>query len=236
MGAVAASEEIPLLGGCQTAGIVRVGDTVRRPVGPRSPFVHTLLRYLEAAGFSGAPRLLGIDEQGREILTFFEGEVPHDSGNRPLSDGRLANAAWLIRSFHDATEGSALAAGHEVVAHNEIGPHNTVFSGEEPVAFIDWDDAAPGTRLFDLASAVWSFVDVGEGGGPLPEQARRLRLMCDAYGWRGSDAIVEEIRADLKRALANHERAGREKPADVFREMVGWIDAHGEALKGLARG
>ncbi len=132
--------------------------------------------------------------------------------------------------------GSFLAAAAEIVAHNELGPHNTVFSGEEPVAFIDWDDAAPGTRLFDLANAVWSFVDVGEGGGPIGEQAWRVRLMCDAYGWDDTDAIVEEIRADLKRALANHERAGRTKPAAIFREMVAWMEAHREELKGSARG
>ncbi len=111
-----------------------------------------------------------------------------------------------------------------------------MFAGDEPVAFIDWDDAAPGTRLFDLANAVWCFVDVGEDGGPVAEQARRARLMCDAYGWRDSDAIVDEIRADLLRALANHERAGRMKPADIFREMVAWMDAHGEELKGPVRG
>ena len=236
MGSMAASEEIPLLGGRQTAGVVRVGDTVRRPMGPRSPFVHDLLRYLEDVGFEGAPKLLGVDERGREILTFVEGEVPHDHGSYSPSDARLASAAAMIRRFHDATAGSSLAAGREIVAHNELGPHNTVFVGDKPVAFIDWDDAAPGTRLFDLANAVWGFVDVGEGGGPVEEQARRVRLMCDAYGWGDTDAIVEEIWADLLRALANHERAGRMKAADIFREMVRWIDAHGEELKRLARG
>jgi aminoglycoside phosphotransferase (APT) family kinase protein len=161
---MAASEEIPLSGGCTTAGVVRIGDTVRRPTGPRSPFVHDLLRHLEAVGFEGAPRLLGIDERGRKILTFVRGDVLHDHGEFSPSDAQLANAARLIRRFHDATGGSSLAAGAEIVAHNELGPHNTVFRGEEPLAFIDWDDASPGTRLFDLANAVWSFVDVGEGG------------------------------------------------------------------------
>ena len=235
MGAMEASGEVPLEGGRQTAGVVRVGATVRRPTGPRSPFVHRLLRHLEAAGFGGAPRLLGVDERGREILTYVEGEVPHHHEKYLPSDARLANAASMIRRFHDATEGSVLAAGAEVVAHNELGPHNTVFVGDEPVAFIDWDDAAPGTRLFDLANAVWCFVDVGEGGGPVGEQARRVRLMCDSYGWGDTDAIVDEIRADLLRALSKHERAGRPKAADIFREMVRWIDAHGEELKRLAR-
>jgi len=155
--------------------------------------------------------VLGVDERGRENLTLVEGEVPHDHGNYSPSDARLANAARLIRRFHDATAGSALAAGAEIVAHTELGPHNTVFVGDEPVAFIDWDDAAPGARLFDLANAVWCFVDVG--GGPVAGQARRVRLMCDAYGWRDTDAILDEIRTDLGRALDNHGRAGGTKAA-----------------------
>jgi aminoglycoside phosphotransferase (APT) family kinase protein len=141
----------------------------------------------------------------------------------------------MIRRFHDATAGSALAAGAEIVAHNELGPHNTVFVDDKTVAFLDWDDAAPSTRLFDLANAVWCFVNVGEGGGPVGEQARRIQLMCDAYGWDDTDAIVDEIRADLGRALSNHELAGRQKAAGIFGEMVRWMDEHGEELKRLAR-
>ncbi|WP_435866505.1 hypothetical protein [Streptosporangium sandarakinum] len=53
--------EIPLVDGDVTEGVVRVGDTVRRPVGPNAPLVHALLRHLEEVGFAGAPRFLGID-------------------------------------------------------------------------------------------------------------------------------------------------------------------------------
>ena len=81
--------------------------------------------------------MLGVDERGREVLTFVEGEVGHAHEGYSPSGARLTNVAALIRRLHDATEGSALAAGAEIVAHNELGPHNTVFVGEEPVAFID---------------------------------------------------------------------------------------------------
>jgi hypothetical protein len=37
--------------------------------------VHQLLLHLEKKGFAGSPRFLGLDEQGREILTFLEGET-----------------------------------------------------------------------------------------------------------------------------------------------------------------
>ena len=69
-------DEQPLLGGNLSAGVVRVGDTVRRPAGPHTPAVHALLGYLHATGFDGAPRPLGIDERGREVLTFLPGTVP----------------------------------------------------------------------------------------------------------------------------------------------------------------
>jgi hypothetical protein len=53
--------------------VTRAGDTIRRATGFWSPSVHALLRHLE--DFPGSPRFLGIDEQGREILTFLPGEV-----------------------------------------------------------------------------------------------------------------------------------------------------------------
>ncbi len=73
-------------GGRQTVGITRIGDTVRRPRHARSDLVHAVLRHLEAAGFDGAPRLLGIDEHGREVLTYIDGKTI-DSSPVSLSDG-----------------------------------------------------------------------------------------------------------------------------------------------------
>jgi hypothetical protein len=43
-------DEEPLEGGRQTVGVVRVGDTVRRPLQPNSERVHAVLRHLEAVG------------------------------------------------------------------------------------------------------------------------------------------------------------------------------------------
>jgi hypothetical protein len=57
--------------------------------------------------------------------------------------------------------------------------------------------------------------------------------MCEAYGWNDPHAIVDEIHADLRRARANHERAGRPKARDIFQEMIAWMDAHANELKKL---
>jgi hypothetical protein len=69
-------EEQTLLGGVMNPGaVVRVGDTVRRPVRPGAEVVWALLGHLEEVGFTEAPRFLDVDEAGREILSYIPGEV-----------------------------------------------------------------------------------------------------------------------------------------------------------------
>lgn len=216
-------EEIPLQGGQLTLGIVRIGSTVRRPPKSNATFVHNLLLFLEEQGFDFAPRFLGMDEQGREVLSYLEGQMWPGSGSS-LSDDLLIQAAQIIRRLHDITAGSQLAQGHEIVAHQELGPHNTIFQENQLVGFIDWDDAAPGTRLRDLANAVYNYVDVGHWTNQTAdEQARRIRLMCIAYGWDDPIAIVNDFEADLQQALRNHEQAGRKGAIKIFQEEVSWM-------------
>jgi hypothetical protein len=199
-------EETPLAGG-NLSVVVRVGDTVRRSLHPWSEAVQGLLRHLEAQGFDGAPRFLGIDDQGREILTFIAGEV----GAYPLpasmwSDEALTGAAQLLRRLHDATLGYAAPEGaewqfaypdptrHEVICHNDVAPYNMVFVDGRPHALIDFDTAGPCPRIWDLAYAAYTFVPLASfvplaDGRTVPyesqhagERARRLWLLQDAYG------------------------------------------------------
>jgi hypothetical protein len=129
------SQEIPLLGGQLTPGIVRVGNTVHRPPKSNAAFVHELLLTKKSRSFSFAPRFLGMDEQGREILSYLEGHTFTESGSG-LSDDLLVQAARVIRRLHDVIAGSQLAQGHEIVAHNELGPHNTIlFRGRSTTSF-----------------------------------------------------------------------------------------------------
>jgi len=103
--------EIPLLGGQLTPGIVRVGNTVRRPAKGNAAFVHDLLLFLEDQGFPFAPRFFGRDEQGR--------------GHPQLSRWRDLAGQWFQATRCSA--GSRLSQGREIVAHHELGPHNTNF-------------------------------------------------------------------------------------------------------------
>ena len=160
---------------------------------------------MEDQGFPFAPRFFGRDEQGRDILSYLEGETWSDSGSG-LSDELLEQAAKASRRSHDATAGSRLSQGHEIVAHHELGPHNTIFQGGYLVGLIDWDDAAPGTRLRDLANAVYNYVDVSHWANQAAGvQARRIRLMCAAYGWDDPIALVNDFEAEWGKPVHNEE-------------------------------
>jgi hypothetical protein len=157
--------------------VVRVGNTVRRPVGPHSPLVHALLAHLESAGFAGAPRFLGIDGSGREVLSYVDGEV----AGRPrppwiADETRLASVGRLVRAYDDAAAsftptpdvlpGTAPAepAGiprapsypPELIGHADITPENVVFRDGQAFALIDFDFVHPVTRADEMFNAMMS--------------------------------------------------------------------------------
>jgi Ser/Thr protein kinase RdoA (MazF antagonist) len=167
--------------------VVRVRDTVRRRPSPNHALVHRLLELFERAGWEGAPRLLGVDDKGREVLSFIPGHVEWDRANAaPHTEESLAQVARLTRAFHDLTAGSDLAGGEEVVCHNDLAPRNCVYRSarepREPMAFIDWDNAAPGRRIHDVAHACWQFVELGPAQSDAALAARHVRVIVDAYG------------------------------------------------------
>lgn len=227
--------------------VVRVGGTVRRAVPERAAFTHALLRHFERVGWRGAPRLLGRDERGREVLEFLPGRAACTPDERRAAgaDEALAGVAALVREFHDLTAGTALAGDAEVVCHHDLSPRNTVYTvdaaGWRPVALIDWDLAAPGERIQDLAHVAWQYVGLGPEAGDPARAGRRLRLLCDAYGtaagarlletvlwwqercWRGIEAGAERGEPAMERLVA----AG--VPAEV-RAASAWVVEHRAAL------
>ncbi len=154
-----------------SSGVVRIGDTVRRPAGPWTPAVHALLDHFHAVGFRGAPRALGIDEQGRWNLV-------------------VGEAQWAV---------------------------------------IDWDTAAPGSRLFDLAYAMHGFVPLSanrdyQRGDP----ARRMRLLADEYGL--AEAERELLVPMLaRRAHAMHDFLAQQADVGVEPWRRLWQQGHGAA-------
>lgn len=188
-------EEEDLAGGNSTL-VTRVGQTVRRSAGPWTPAVHAFLEALRAAGVTEVPEALGMDELGREVLTFIPGNAAH----YPLPEwvwdqSILHDAGALLRRIHDASVGLAGAdlewqlpthQPAEVVCHNDAAPYNMVFRDGRLAGLIDFDTASPGSRVWDFSYLAYRLVPLGEnGGGAAPEENERLsRLdtLIKAYG------------------------------------------------------
>jgi hypothetical protein len=220
--------ELPLRGGRVTAGIVRVGETVRRPVAGHHSMSQALLRHLEVVGFEATPRFLGIDADGREILSFLAGEVPSDIGH--YGDEALAAAAGLLRRFHDATADFAPvnAAGAEVMCHNDWGPPNAVFSGGLPVGIIDFDTVKPGLRLWDIGYSAFSWLDLGDDGYSGSEQIRRLQVFADGYGHAGCPVPLVAAFAVMRQTALSvaGEAQGKRDLAEWAAACAGWTVAN----------
>lgn len=221
--------ERPLTGGRVTAGVVRVGETVRRPRGGNWRLVRALLTQLREFGFEGAPCYLGSDDQGREILSYLPGDVPLDL-DASLSDKTLAAAARLIRRFHDATAGTPISQGHEVVCHGDLSPCNFVFRHAHPVGMIDFDAAAPGERLQDLGYALFLWLNLGTDGPPPGEQARRIDVFCRAYGIEADEDVVEAIIGAVAVNVEQLRAAQRHSDVEWWQKQLDWLNRQRDAL------
>ncbi|MGN6486842.1 MAG: phosphotransferase [Devosia sp.] len=212
--------ELPLQGGRVTAGVVRVGETVRRPVTGDRADSQELLRYLEGVGCDAAPQFLGVDAQGRDVLSFLPGDVPLDIGH--YDDLTLGAAASLLRRFHDATVEFApvRAVGAEVMCHNDWGPPNAVFRDGRPVGMIDFDTVKPGLRLWDIGYSAFSWLDLGDRGYTGDEQIRRLRVFADGYGHAEYSAATIAVFAVARQTALSVAGEARGK-----REVARWAAA-----------
>ena len=200
----------------------RRGNVVIRDSGPWTPSVHLLLRHLEDVRFAAAPRLVGSGREpdGREVLTFIEGEFTQPG---PWSLNGAAALGGLLRSLHEATRsflpppdavwlpwhGRDLGGPHTVIGHCDVAPWNIVARNGLPVAFIDWETAGPVDPMIELAQLAWlnaklydDIVAEIEHLPPLAERARQLAAIVDAYGLTAGqrrgllDQIIELAIAD----------------------------------------
>ena len=95
----------------------RDGDTVRRPVRPNTALVLDVLRRLEAAGATWAPRSRGIDD-GFEVLSWLDGDTPADGDDSFPLKVKVAEAAGQAWSPKKAASASADAATSVVFARS----------------------------------------------------------------------------------------------------------------------
>lgn len=190
--------------------VVRIGDTVHRNV-KGGPILHAYLQYLKEVGMQGVPRFLGIDEQGREILTYLPGKTQEADKliGKPFltSDDTLADAARFMRRLHDGSVGFLLKAKEagwgnpdypqdepDTICHNDAASWNFVFVNERIAGLFDFDTACPGTRMWDLTLPVFSFlplIPIHYDKSHAPERKRRIKLFFDAYGMECSANFLE---------------------------------------------
>jgi aminoglycoside phosphotransferase (APT) family kinase protein len=204
--------EVPLAGGMGNKGeVVRVGGTVRRPVGDHAPAVSLLLEHLFVEGFP-APVPTGRDEEGRATFRWIEGEVPVPPYPQwSQTDDALRAVGRLLRRYHDAVQSFAPSShldwsdeladpnGGPIVCHNDVCPENVVFRKGTAVALLDFDFAAPGRPVWDLAQLARMWIPLRP-----PELScerahldrfQRLAVLVRAYGLASGEheALVEAI-------------------------------------------
>jgi Ser/Thr protein kinase RdoA (MazF antagonist) len=204
---ISVPDEEMLDGGNASGLVIRVGPTVRKPAGPQTPAVEALLSHLDNAGFTGSPRTLGRDKQGRHVLEYVPGQLADTLP--PLDTDDLHRVGGLIRELHDKAAGFEPPPGarwdvvippdrRDLICHHDLAPWNLVLGADRWV-FIDWDGAGPGSRLWDLAYAAKGFVPLVPDGDPAAD-APRLRALADGYGLDAAQ------RGNLPALVAAHTR------------------------------
>jgi len=211
-------------------------------------------------GFDGATRALGVDDEGREVLTYVEGETlipPY----QPLSltDDALASVASLLRDFHDAAQGVDWSAyrwqvavperfGGPGIGHDDPNLDNVVFRHGRAVALIDFDLAAPAARVWDAASAARPWAPVRPDTEV--DHARRGRALHRFRRFVNADSLSDDERADVvDGVVATHDwfydvvrtgaANGNVNFADYWHRIGrrraavvrAWCDRHGDTLR-----
>ncbi|CAM3721953.1 phosphotransferase [Smaragdicoccus niigatensis] len=235
--------------------VIRTGGTVRRSTGDWTPAVHALLTHLESAGFDGSPRVFGVDAEGREVLSFIEGQTVATAASWPewaRSESNLVRVGSMLRRFHDAVETfrpdpeltwrsgrSGLEPG-EIIGHNDVSLANLVADSDGRIhSLIDWDNAGPTTRRKDLAIAAWHVVALhapahaeARGWTRQPDVARRLRIFLDAYGLTDRTGFVDDILDRLGHALTKlSANGGCAEFVKLLQADIAFIESNREALE-----
>jgi len=225
---------------------------VRRPWRKTSPATGALLVHLERVGFDGAPRFLGRDEDGRETLSYVDGEAAIEP-QQPwaLTDEALVSVARLLRAFHDAVasfDPSPYTWPQAVperfrdgtISHNDPNLDNVVFADGRAVALIDFDLASPGSAVWDVACAVRLWAPLRDPADvPHERSLARQRLFLDAYELplpergRVIDAMVEAhdwcyriVRGALRNGHEPFERMWRGGGEAKAQRTRAWLLAH----------
>jgi Ser/Thr protein kinase RdoA (MazF antagonist) len=213
--------------------------------------VAAYLHHLEQVEFDGAPRWIGIDDRGRDVLEFVAGEVPGQPVVEPWAATTpvLTAVARLLRRLHEASASfsppeDACWFGQDihvelpadlppeppvdVVSHFDVTPQNVVFRRGEPVALIDFDLTRFGSRLRDVVNTAMWWVPLIPAGDRDPAFARcdtpsRLTMFVNAY-----DLDDDERTAFCAVAIDGAARSWHVMRANAEQRGGGWARMWGE--------
>ncbi|MFE7840831.1 aminoglycoside phosphotransferase family protein [Streptomyces sp. NPDC057474] len=237
-----------LVGGMVNAGAVfRRGSLVDRPAPRTAPALHAHLRALRRHGFEGAPLPVGLTPGGREQLTFVPGDValpPFPAW--ALTETALASVGSVLRGLHTASAALPVDTraewprdladpeGGPILCHNDVCPDNVVFRDGRATALIDFDLAAPGRPLWDVAMAARYWIPMLDPesaaalypGGTL-EAPRRLRVLADSYGLSTADRaelpdVIEQATEVCRAFVAARVAEGDPVYRRALAERGGW--------------
>jgi Ser/Thr protein kinase RdoA (MazF antagonist) len=222
-----------LHGGALTEGVVRIGDTVHRPAGPGVELMREVLEHLERAGFDAAPRWLGVDDEGRVVLSWIEGEtftersrlhpyIGDPAARIAFGDAQVEAAFRLLRRYHDTFDG-------DVVCHGDFGPWNLVWRGDLPVAIFDFDGVYRGDPSDDVAYALRMFIGYGLADASSEDLVGRTRTALAAYG---AEFDVPTILArEYDRAEERCRRNGWRRQLERLPVERAWLAENAVALR-----
>ncbi|MEV8038754.1 aminoglycoside phosphotransferase family protein [Streptomyces sp. NPDC086182] len=233
-----AAEEEALVGGMANAGAVfRWGELVERPAPRNARALHAYLRALKERGFDAAPAPVGLTADGREQLTFIPGDValppfPYWA----MTSSALESVGSLLRRLHETSAAVAVDTraewppdladpeGETMLCHNDVCPENVVFRDGRAAALIDFDLAAPGRALWDIAMTARYWVpmlDPGLGA------AARLRILADSYGLSAGGraelpGVIEQATEVCRAFVARRVAGGDPVCLKALAERGGW--------------
>ncbi|MFC8226474.1 phosphotransferase [Streptomyces sp. NPDC057287] len=237
----------PLIGGMVNAGAVfRLGSVVERPAPCTARSLHVHLLALKERGFDAAPTPVRLTEDGREQLTFIPGDVALPPFPRwVMTKSALRTVGSLLRRLHEASAAIPIdthaawprdladPAGGTMLCHNDICPDNVVFRDGRAFALIDFDLAAPGRPLWDLAMTAryWApMLDPASADANYPaglDAPTRLRVLVDSYGLSPQDraelpGVIEQATQVCRDFVARRVADNDPTYVQALAERGGW--------------
>lgn len=155
-------------------------------------------------------------------MSFIDGVAGHDPLKEYMcSHHALKEIARMLRLYHEAVRDFPISDdlermdntpdNIEVVCHNDFAMYNIIFNNEKPVGIIDFDVAAPGPRLWDIAYTLYTCVPISRffrtktgdivnyhSSDHADHIKHRVKLFFESYGEEIAEDYLDMVLLRLK--------------------------------------